>query len=168
MLVFLPGFREEKVPTERISMRKLKEILRLRFEAGLSYRQIAAAAQVSVGVAAKYVTQAERAGLTWPLPENQDEAALAHLLGKASDVPARLSRYVVPDGAAIHRDLKKKGVTLQLLWEEYRARDPEHSYRYTQFCVHYRTYRDSLARSLRQTHRAGEKLFVDYADRPCR
>ncbi len=97
------------------------------------------------------------------MPENQDEAALAHLLGKASDVPARLSRYVVPDGAAIHRDLKKKGVTLQLLWEEYRARDPEHSYRYAQFCVHYRTYRDSLARSLRQTHRAGEKLFVDYA-----
>jgi transposase len=144
-------------------MRKLKEILRLRFEAGLSYRQIAAAAQVSVGVAAKYVAQAERAGLTWPLPENQDEAALARLLGQNPDVPTRLSRYAVPDGAALHQELKKKGVTLQLLWEEYRARYPEHAYRYAQFCVHYRTYRDSLARSLRQTHRAGEKLFVDYA-----
>jgi len=144
-------------------MRKLKEILRLRFEAGLSYRQIAAAAKVSVGVAAKYVAQAERAGLTWPLPDNPDEAALARLLGQTPDVPARLSRYAAPDGVAIHQELKKKGVTLQLLWEEYRARDPEHSYRYAQFCVHYRTYRDSLARSLRQTHRAGEKLFVDYA-----
>ena len=144
-------------------MRKLKEILRLRFEAGLSYRQIAAAAKVSVGVAAKYVAQAERAGLTWPLPDNPDEAALARLLGQTPDVPARLSRYAAPDGVAIHQELKKKGVTLQLLWEEYRARDPEHSYRYAQFCVHYRTYRDSLARSLRQTPRAGEKLFVDYA-----
>ncbi len=144
-------------------MRKLKEILRLRFEAGLSYRQIAAAAKVSVGVAVKYVAQAERAGLTWPLPENQDETALARLLGQGTDVPARLNRYAAPDGAMMHQELKKKGVTLQLLWEEYRARHPEHSYRYAQFCVHYRTYRDSLARSLRQTHRAGEKLFVDYA-----
>ena len=144
-------------------MRKLKEILRLRFEAGLSYRQIAAAAQVSVGVAAKYVARAEQAGLTGPMISNLDEAALARLLGEAADVPARLSRYALPDGVAIHQALKKKGVTLQLLWEEYRARDPEHAYRYAQFCVHYRTYRDSLARSLRQTHRAGEKLFVDYA-----
>ena len=158
-----PVSGEKKVPTERISMRKLKEILRPRFEAGLSYRQIAAAVQVSVGVAAKYVAQAERAGLTWPLPENQDEAALAHRLGKARDVPARSQRYGAPDTAAIHQELKKKGVTLQLLWEEYRARDPEHSYHYAQFCVYYRRYRDSLARSLRQTHRAGEKLFVDYA-----
>jgi transposase len=144
-------------------MRKLKEILRLRFEAGLSYRQIAAATRVSVGVAAKYVAQAEHAGLTWPFPDNLDEAALARLLGQATDVPARWSRYAAPDGAAMHQELKKKGVTLQLLWEEYRARDPEHAYRYAQFCVHYRQYRESLARSLRQIHRAGEKLFVDYA-----
>ena len=144
-------------------MRKLKEILRLRFEAGLSYRQIAAAAKVSVGVAVKYVAQAERAGLTWPLPENQDETALARLLGQGPDVPARLNRYAAPDGARMHQELKKKGVTLQLLWEEYRTIHPDNAYRYAQFCVHYRTYRDSLARSLRQTHRAGEKLFVDYA-----
>ena len=69
------------MPTERISMRKLKEILRLRFEAGLSYRQIAAAAKVSVGVAAKYVAHAEGAGLTGPVSESLDEAALARLLG---------------------------------------------------------------------------------------
>ena len=144
-------------------MRKLKEILRLRFEAKLSYRRIAAAAQVSVGVAAKYVAQAKQAGLTWPLPENQDETALARLLGQATDVPARLNRYAAPDGAAMHLELKKKGVTLQLLWEEYRTAHPDNAYRYAQFCVHYRAYRDSLARSLRQTHRAGEKLFVDYA-----
>lgn len=144
-------------------MRKLKEILRLRFEAHLSYRQIAGSLRLSYGVVAKYVAAAERAGLTWPLPANQDETALAHLLGQNTDVPARLSRYAAPDGAMMHQALKKKGVTLQLLWEEYRARDPEHSYHYAQFCVHYRAYRDSLARSLRQTHRAGEKLFVDYA-----
>ena len=95
------------MPTERISMRKLKEILRLRFEAGLSYRQITAAAQVSVGVAAKYVAQAEGAGLTWPLPENQDEAALAHLLGKASD-PALIRR--TPLYAAVRLDSASTGV----------------------------------------------------------
>jgi len=144
-------------------MRKLKEILRLRFEAGLSYRQIAAAAKVSVGVAVKYVAQAERAGLTWPLPENQDEAALARILGQTTDVPVRLSRYAAPDGVAMHQALKKKGVTLQLLWEEYRTIHPDNAYRYAQFCVLYRRYRDSLARSLRQTHLGGEKLFIDYA-----
>lgn len=69
-------------------MRKLKEILRLRFEANLSYRQIAGSLHLSYGVVAKYVAEAERAGLTWPLPENQDEAALARLLGQAADVPA--------------------------------------------------------------------------------
>jgi len=68
--------------------------------------------KVSVGVTAKYVAQAERAGLTWPLPENRDEAALARLLGKANDVPARLSRYAAPDGAAILQELRKKGGTL--------------------------------------------------------
>ena len=144
-------------------MRKLKEILRLRFEAGLSYRQIAAAAQVSVGVAAKYVAQAEQAGLTWPKTSNLDETALARLLGQAADVPARLCRYAAPDGMAMHQALKKKGVTLQLLWEEYCTAHPDNAYRYAQFCVHYRQYRDSLVRSLRQNHRAGEKLFVDYA-----
>ena len=114
-------------------------------ETGEGYQQIAAAAQVSVGVAAKYVAQAKQAGVTWPLPENQDEAALARLLGQAADVPARLNRYAAPDSVAMHSELKKKGVTLQLLWEEYHARDPEHSYRYAQFCVYYRQYRDSLA-----------------------
>jgi len=144
-------------------MRKLKEILRLRFEAGLSYRQIAAAAKVSVGVAAKYVAHAEGAGLTGPVSESLDEAALARLLGLGAEVPGRVRRYAAPDTAAMHQALKKKGVTLQLLWEEYRAAQGERGYRYAQFCVHYRAYRESLARSLRQTHRAGERLFVDYA-----
>ena len=71
------------------------------------------------------MAQAERAGLTWPLPDNPDEAALARLLGQAADVPVRLSRYAAPDGVAIHQELKKKGVTLQLLWEEYCARHPD-------------------------------------------
>ena len=144
-------------------MRKLKEILRLRFEAHLSYRQIAGSLHLSYGVAAKYAKLAAAAGLTSSDISALDEAALARLLGQLPDVPTRLNRYAAPDGVMMHQELKKKGVTLQLLWEEYRARDPEHSYRYAQFCVHYRTYRDSLARSLRQTHRAGEKLFVDYA-----
>ena len=88
----------------RITLRKLKEIPRLRFEANLSYRQIAGSLRLSYGVVAKYVAEAERAGLTWPLPANQDEAALAHLLGQSPDVPARLNRYAAPDGALMHQE----------------------------------------------------------------
>jgi transposase len=76
---------------------------------------------------------------------------------------ARRSTLVVPDFAWVHQALKRPGVTLQLLWEEYRAQGPGPRYRYTRFCVKYRVWARTLKRSMRQVHRAGEKLFVDYA-----
>ena len=94
-------------------MHKLKEILRLRFKGQLSYRQIASSLNLSYGVVAKYAKLATAAGITWPLPENQDDRLLAHMLGKAADLPARLSRYAPPDCAMMHEELKKKGLTLQ-------------------------------------------------------
>lgn len=144
-------------------MRQLKDVLRLRLQANLSYRQIAVALKLSYGVVAKYATAAAAAGLAWAEAEALDETTLARRLVLATASPSPRMRRV-PDGSAIHQELKKKGVTLKLLWEEYtQAANGNGCYGYAQFCVHYRAYRDSLKRSLRQTHRAGEKCFVDYA-----
>ena len=77
--------------------------------------------------------------------------------------PAPPERYAQPDYAVIHQELKRKGVTLQLLWEEYEKAHGQSAYRYSQFCLHYHEYRGRLARSMRQVHRAGEKVFIDYS-----
>jgi len=142
-------------------MRKIKEILRLKLDAHLSHEQIAAALQVSKGVVAKYVALASAAGLDWRAISALDEAALEQrLLAR----PAKRTNHVMPDYGRIHQELRRKGVTLMLLWEEYQAEYPDQpTYRYTQFCEHYRAFAKRLKRSMRQTHRAGEKLFIDYA-----
>jgi len=148
------------MPAKRSAMRKIKEVLRLKFEARLSHERIAAATGVSKGAVSNYVQRAIQKSLGWPLPENLDEAALERLL-----FPQVLQReqYTHADYAYVHQELKRKGVTLQLLWEEYHAAHGERAYQYSQFCWHYQSFRDSLARSMRQTHRAGEKLFIDYS-----
>ena len=141
-------------------MRKIREVLRLKFEAQLSHEQIAGACGISKGVVSKYGQLAAAAALGWPLPEGMDDAALeARLFPRAA--PA--ARFAVPDGALIHQELKRKGVTLQLLWEEYAEANPQRHYQYTQYCHHYEVYRGRLRRWMRQHHRAGEKLFLDYA-----
>lgn len=148
------------MPAARSSMRKIKDVLRLKYEAKLSCRQIAASLKLSVGVISKYVSAAEAAGLSWPLPDGMDDTALEAQLFP----PATSAReHVMPDCAHIHQELKRKGVTLMLLWEEYRASCAGQAYRYAQFCVHYRQYSSRLKLSMRQTHKAGEKLFVDYS-----
>ena len=141
-------------------MRKIKEVLRLKYEANLSCRQIAASLKMSVGVISKYTQAAELAGLSWPLPDGVDDATLeARLFPLATPV----REHVMPDCAHIHQELKRKGVTLLLLWEEYRASCAGSSYQYAQFCVYYRQYRSRLKLSMRQIHKVGEKLFVDYS-----
>jgi transposase len=143
-------------------MHKIKEVIRLK-AAGLPLRTIASGAKLSLGAVAKYVKAAEQAGLSWPLPADLSDEALHRLLG-GIDQPAAVSgRSVAPDCAAIHQELQRKGVTLQLLWHEYRAEHGAAGYAYSQFCSFYRQFKQSLKRSMRQTHRAGEKLFVDYA-----
>lgn len=141
-------------------MRKIKEILRLKFEVGLSHEKIAAATGVSKGAVTNTVQRAVQKALGWPLPTLVDESRLESLLYAQA---APREHYAQADYAAIHQELKRKGVTLQLLWEEYRAANGEHAYRYSQFCVHYHEYRGTLARSMRQVHRAGEKVFLDYS-----
>ncbi len=146
-----------------ISMRKLKDVLRLKYEAGLSQRQIVRALHLSLGVVNKYLNAAQAAGITWPLPETFSEAQLRRSFFPPESPPLQAA-YAQPDFAAIHRELQRgKGVTRQLLWEEYVEANPENHYQYTQFCLYYRQWHDRLKLSLRQTHRAGEKMFVDYA-----
>ena len=149
---------------QRVTMRNIKECLRLKFEGGLSHEKIARALQLSKGVVSKYVTAASETGLEWPALAVLDEVALAAALLPAAKVRHTRGERVLPDLITIHRELRRKGVTLQLLWEEYVAAHPEQpTYRYTQFVEHYRRYASTLKRSMRQQHRAGEKLFIDYA-----
>ena len=141
-------------------MRKFKEVLRLKFEARLSHERIAAATGVSKGAVGKYVQRAIQQGLSCPLPEEVDDAALERLLFPQL---VKLEQYTHADYANVHQEFKRKGVTPQLLWEEYRAAHGERAYQYSQFCWHYQRFRESLARSMRQSHRAGEKRFIDYS-----
>lgn len=148
------------MPAKRKPMRKIKEVLRLKLEAGLSHDRIVAATGVSKGSVTDYLKRAHAAGLSWPLEASLDDSALEALLFTKVAAPA--SGYAQPDFAHIHQELKRKGVTLALLWEEYAAAHPQGAYRYSQFCWHYGRFREALKRSMRQVHRAGEKLFIDY------
>lgn len=149
------------MPRKREPMRKIKDVLRLKFEAGLSHERISAAVGLSKGAVTNYLQRAARAGVGWPVAAELDDAALEALL--FPPMPGPGSSYAPPDFALAHQELKRKGVTLQLLWEEYTAAHPGAAYRYSQFCAHYHRFRDSLKRSMRQVHRAGEKLFIDYS-----
>jgi transposase len=142
-------------------MRKLRDVLRLRLEAGLSYRQINASTKVSVGLIQKLMTQAEELKLTWPLPPELDDNQLAGLFYPRADTRTA-SRHQVPDWPSLHQELKGKGVTKQLLWEEYTQQYPNRCYSYSQFCDRYNHWRRLQKRSMRQQHKAGEKCFVDY------
>lgn len=143
-------------------MRKLKDILRLRFETGLSFRQIRAVTKASLGLIQKLVTRAEALGLGWPLPDTLSDHELEALFYPQATEPASESRYAPPDCQTIHTELMTPNVTLQLLWEEYREQYGERAYSRSQFGDIYRRWRKQQKRSMRQHHRAGEKCFVDY------
>ena len=137
-------------------MRKVREILRLRWDEQLSLRAVAAAVAMPHATVALYEKRAVEAGLSWPL-EGIDDEALENLLFAPAAPPTREH----PDFAYLQRELRHKGVTLQLLWDEYREAHPD-GYGYSQFCKLYREWRDRLDVVMRQDHKAGEKLFVDF------
>ena len=142
-------------------MRRIKEVLRLKLDAQLSHQQIAAALGISKGAVTKYVGLAAVAGLDWNAVKDIDEVDLQRRLLVA---PERPRDHVQPDYGRLHHELRRKGMTLMLLWEEYRADYADsHTYAYSQFCENYRRFARQLKRSMRQIHRAGEKLFIDYA-----
>ena len=149
------------MPQPRISLRMIKDILRLKWHGDLSHEQVAKALNVSKGVVAKYVGLAGAAGLDWQTVQHWSEAQLCRALLPRT---AASQPFIEPDWARIHRELDRKGMTLMLLWQEYVAAHPTgRTWRYTQFCEHYRAFTQRLKRSMRQHRRAGEKLFVDFA-----
>jgi transposase len=146
---------------ERLSMRKLREVLRLHYEQRLAGRAIARSLSASPSTVSGYLGRAKVAGLTWPLPpELDDETALVRRLFPDQGQPKGCRPE--PDWARIHVELRKKHVTKQLLWEEYKTAQPE-GYQYSQFCERYAGWAGRIVVSMRQVHRAGEKMFLDFS-----
>ncbi|EPY5491483.1 IS21 family transposase [Enterobacter hormaechei] len=146
---------------KRIAMRKIRDVLRLRLQAGLSFRQISLSTKVSVGAIQKLLKTAEQLQLAWPLPDGLDDTQLARLFYPAADTRGS-SRFQLPDWPTVHQELKRKGMSMQLLWQEYTERYPNRCYSYSQFCERYRGWCQLQKRSMRQQHKAGEKCFIDY------
>ena len=149
------------MPATRITMRKIRDVLRLRLSAGLSIREISRSTKISVGSIQKLLSKAKALGLTWPLPDELDDSQLAVLFYPRADTQVS-RRYQVPDWKTVHQELKRRPMTKQLLWEEYTQRYPNRCYSYSQFCDRYRHWCAKQKRSMRQHHKAGEKCFVDY------
>src|SRR5918996_3730200 len=142
-------------------MRKIKEVLRLKYEAGLGHRQIARSCSLGLATVHDYLHRAEAAGLKWPLPEGWDDDRLeSTLFGRSHKAEPQKS---LPDFASIHEQLQQHShLTQQLVWEEYRQAHPD-GYGYSRFCELYQRWRRKLDVVLRQEHKAGEKMFVDWA-----
>jgi len=145
----------------RLSMRKIKEVLRLKFQYGHSNKQIAQSCNIARSTVREYLDRAGKAGFSWPLDPSLDDALLEKTLFPPQPVLS-LSPRTMPPMEYLHQELRRKGVTLQLLWHEYKQHNPE-GYQHSQFCHLYRQWTKKLDVTLRQEHRAGEKLFVDYA-----
>ena len=144
-------------------MRKIREVLRLRFTQGLSQRAIGASVRLSTGAVNSYLSRARLAGLGWPLPDGLDDARLEALLYPPPPDVATEQRPV-PDWAVVHRELRRPNVTLALLWEEYRnGPGGQDGFGYSWFCDLYREWVGRLKPTLRQVHTAGERVFVDFA-----
>jgi transposase len=149
------------MPAERTTMRHVREVLRLKFVGGVPTREIARRIGVAASTARTTIRRFQAAGLSWPLPEELTDAALEARLFPDAGSKQGHRRQTEPDWAMIHRELKRKHVTLSILWDEYIAHDPE-GYRYSRFCELYRSWEGKLSVTMRQTHVGGDKLFVDY------
>ena len=141
-------------------MRKLKEVIRLK-SCGLSERQIAASLSIGKGTVWDYLKRIAAADIGWPLPDGMDDTALERALFPSVS-PAQSSSHQAPDFSAIHTEFKRPAVTLALLWQEYKQSNPG-GYQYSRFCELYRSWSGRIDLVMRQEHKAGEKLFVDYA-----
>ena len=146
------------MPNVRLSMRKIKEVLRLKYENGLSNRNTARSLSISRSTVAEYINRARSVGITWPIPEGMDEAALERLLFPQ---PEHGVAKVGPDWSQIYQEYKRPHVTLALLWVEYKEKNPQ-GYQYTRFCQLYNEWAGTLDVVMRQDHKVGEKVFVDY------
>jgi transposase len=149
------------MPAERIAMRQVRDVLRLK-AAGVSGNEIARRAGVASSTVRLTLKRLASAGLSWPLPAELTDAALEAQLFTAVGKKQGHRRRAEPDWALVHRELKRKHVTLQILWDEYIERHSD-GYRYSRFCELYRGWASRISVTMRQTHAGGDKLFVDYA-----
>ena len=158
------------MPTERLSMRRIRDLLRLKYAQGLSERAIALSLGLGKGTVGDYLARARQAGLSWPLPPELDDDSLELLLFPSPTMASRLDRPV-PDWAVMDRELRRPGVTRALLWEEYRAQSAD-GFGYAWFCEHFDAWKGRVRptshqrcafSATRQTHVGGEKVFVDFA-----
>ena len=142
-------------------MRKIRDVLRMKFDKGLSERAIARSLSLSAGAVNGYLQRGRLAGLSWPLPDGLDDTALERLLFPPTP-PAAAAARPVPDWTVVEKELRRRGVTLALLWEEYRAGGSD-GFGYSWFCEQYAAFKSRMRPTMRQTHIAGEKVFVDFA-----
>jgi transposase len=147
------------MPRPRLAMRNVREVLRLALGQGLSVRDVASSLGVARSTVSDHLRRSKEAGLSWPLPDDLSDSALEHLLFPAP-APVSTSRPL-PDWKQVHKELRRKGVTLMLLWLEYRDAHPD-GYGYSQFCYRYQQFCSTVDVVMRQEHRAGEKCFVDF------
>lgn len=149
------------MPTGRLTMRRIRDVLRLKFAQGLSERAIATSLGLGKGSVGAYLRRAREAGLSWPLPDDLDDDSLELLLFPASP-PVPDPNRPVPDWSVIDKELRRRGVTRMLLWQEYRAQRPD-GFGYTWYCTHFDAWKGRVRPSMRQTHVGGEKVFVDFS-----
>ncbi len=146
------------MPTEKVSMRKIKEILKLNYE-NVSNREIARRLRVGAGSVSRYLARAKEANLVWPLNDDWSEDKIYSVLFPTE---TKKTTHPLPDFGKVHQELKRKGVTLMLLWYEYQQQHPD-GYSYSRYCELYQSFTGKRNPGMRLTHRAGEKLFVDYS-----
>jgi transposase len=150
------------MPTQRLSMRRIKEVLRLKHVQGLPERAIARTLGISNGAVHSYLRRAGAAGLNWPLPVGMTDEDLELLLFPAPRPASQSPQRPVPDWGYVDKELRRRNVTRRLLWDEYRASHPD-GFGYTWFCTTYEAWKGRARPSMRQTHLGGEKVFVDFA-----
>jgi transposase len=149
------------MPAKRIGTRDAREIIRLK-SSSVSTHEIARRLGLARSTVRETLTRAEAAGLAWPLPDDMTDGALEAALYASRRSKRGHRRIAEPDWVSVHRELKRKHVTLLILWDEYVATNPD-GYSYSRFCELYRAFEKTLSVTMRQTHAAGERLFVDYA-----
>src|SRR5438094_1953256 len=154
--------RRDRMPAERTAMCHVREVIRLKFVGDVPTLETARRIGVAASTVRATIKRFQAAGLSWPLPEELTDAALEAALFAEAGTKQGHRRQVEPDWTAIHRELKRKHVTLSILWDEYIERHSQ-GYRYSRFCELYRSWEAKLSVTMRQTHVGGDKLFVDYA-----
>ena len=145
----------------RISMRKIREMLRLYEQCGLSNRQIARALNISRPVVRQYLTNFKESGLSYATITTMSDDELMRILQKKKKEKSEKYRILSEKFNYFTKELKKPGVTLELLWQEHRAQHPQ-GYSYSQFCYHFQVWRNSSSLTMHIDHKAGERMFVDY------